>query len=99
MAVEDAFGIQIEDSEAEELLTPRQLIDSVMRKVASTRSGICLIGYERLLHRVSEGDDHGWRASAMDNEPQSRSRRSEPPNILLMFVVLGTLVPIENHAI
>jgi len=55
MTIEDALGIQIEDSEAEELLTPRQFIDSVTRKVASTRSGICLIGYERLSHRVSEG--------------------------------------------
>jgi hypothetical protein len=73
MVVEDTFGIQIEDSEAEKLLTPRQLIHSAMRKVASTRSGICLIGYERLLHRVSEGDDHGWRACAMDNHPDGVS--------------------------
>lgn len=42
IAVEEAFGIQIEDSEAEKLLTPQQLIDVVMSKVASARSEICL---------------------------------------------------------
>jgi hypothetical protein len=42
MAVEDAFDIQIEDSEAEKLLTPGQLIDLVMSKVATTNTDICL---------------------------------------------------------
>jgi acyl carrier protein len=42
MAVEDAFDIQIENSEAEKLLTPGQLIDFVMGKVATTRTDVCL---------------------------------------------------------
>jgi hypothetical protein len=42
MAVEQDFGIQIEDSEAEQILTPGQLIDLVMSKVATTTTDICL---------------------------------------------------------
>ena len=42
MAVEDVFEIQIEDSEAEKILTPRQLIDLVMSKVETTSTDICL---------------------------------------------------------
>jgi acyl carrier protein len=37
MAVEDAFGIQIEDSEAEKILTPAQLVELVMGKVSTRR--------------------------------------------------------------
>lgn len=42
MAVEDAFDIQIEDCEAERLVTPGQLIELVMSKVGTTKTGICL---------------------------------------------------------
>src|SRR5947208_17042067 len=42
MAVEKDFDIQIEDSEAEQILTPGQLIDLVMSKVATTTTDICL---------------------------------------------------------
>jgi hypothetical protein len=42
MAVEDAFDIQIEDSEAEKILTPRQLIDLVMAKVPIVSADVCL---------------------------------------------------------
>jgi acyl carrier protein len=42
MAVEDAFDIQIEDSEAARILTPRSLIDYVMNKVNTANSTICL---------------------------------------------------------
>ena len=42
MAVEEAFDIRIEDAEAERLLTPRQLIDLVMEKVANVETGFCL---------------------------------------------------------
>jgi acyl carrier protein len=42
MAVEEAFDIRIEDSEAETLLTPGQLIDHVMSKLAITTTDVCL---------------------------------------------------------
>jgi acyl carrier protein len=42
MAVEDAFDITIENSEAEKCLTPRQLIELAMSKVATTTTEICL---------------------------------------------------------
>ena len=42
MAVEDAFDIRIEDSEAEKVLTPGQLVDLVMNKVATTTTDVCL---------------------------------------------------------
>jgi acyl carrier protein len=42
MAVEEAFYIEIEDAEAEKLLTPRQIIELVMSKVQLTTSDVCL---------------------------------------------------------
>lgn len=42
MEIEEAFDIQIEDKEAEQILTPRQLIELVMSKVERTASGTCL---------------------------------------------------------
>jgi acyl carrier protein len=42
MAVEEAFDIQIENSEAETLLTPGQLIDIVMSKVTTASTDVCL---------------------------------------------------------
>ncbi len=42
MAVEDAFDIRIENSEAEKLLTPFQLIELVQAKVANVETEICL---------------------------------------------------------
>jgi hypothetical protein len=42
MAAEDAFDIHIEDAEAERILTPRQLIDLVMAKVANVETNFCL---------------------------------------------------------
>jgi len=42
MAVEDVFDIQIEDAEAEKVLTPAQLIDLVMGKVATATTDVCL---------------------------------------------------------
>jgi len=42
MAVEEAFDVRIEDSEAEKILTPRQLIDLVSSKVAVATTTTCL---------------------------------------------------------
>lgn len=42
MKVEEAFDIQIEDSEAAKLLIPRQLIDLVEAKVANVETTVCL---------------------------------------------------------
>ena len=42
MAVEEAFHIELNDSEAEKPHTPRQLIDLVLRKAAHANSDICL---------------------------------------------------------
>ena len=49
MEVEDAFGIQIEDSEAEKLLTPGQLIDLVLLKTSWVQPDACLT--QRAFHR------------------------------------------------
>lgn len=42
MAVEDAFDIRIEDSEAAKMLTPRLVIDFVQSKVSSATASVCL---------------------------------------------------------
>ena len=42
MEVEDAFGIVIEDAEAEKILTPRDLIDVIMSKVERANVGVSL---------------------------------------------------------
>lgn len=42
MEVENAFDIQIQDAEAEKLLTPRLLIDFVQSRVAVTAVSVCL---------------------------------------------------------
>ncbi len=42
MAVEDAFDISIDDSEAVKLVTPRLLIDFVLSKVTTTTASVCL---------------------------------------------------------
>lgn len=42
MAVEEAFDIRIENSEAEKILTPRQLIDLVLSKLPVATAGTCL---------------------------------------------------------
>jgi acyl carrier protein len=42
MAVEDAFDIKLEESEAEKILTPRQLIDLVLTKTTTTTAETCL---------------------------------------------------------
>ena len=50
MAAEDCFGITIENSEAEKMLMPRDLIDCVMRKVGYTDHAQCLT--QRAFHRL-----------------------------------------------
>lgn len=52
MAVEDAFDIRIENSEAEIIRTPRQLIDLVWSKVAHADSATCLS--HRAFNRLRE---------------------------------------------
>ena len=42
IAVEEAFDIQIEDSEVERIFTPGELTDLVISKVATTNTDICL---------------------------------------------------------
>jgi acyl carrier protein len=42
MAVEEAFDVCIEDAEAENIRTPRELIELVMAKVASANPSVCL---------------------------------------------------------
>lgn len=42
MAIEEAFGIQIADEEAEKTRTPRQLCELVARKVHALDSDVCL---------------------------------------------------------
>ena len=50
MKVEDAFDIAVEDAEAEKMLTPRDIIEHVMRKVGRTDRAQCLT--QRAFHRV-----------------------------------------------
>lgn len=50
MHVEDAFDITIEDSAAEKMLTPRDVIEYVMRKVGRTDRAQCLT--QRAFHRL-----------------------------------------------
>jgi acyl carrier protein len=48
--VEDAFDIAIEDSEAEKMMTPRDVIEYVTRKVGRTDRAQCLT--QRAFHRI-----------------------------------------------
>ncbi len=50
MEVEEAFGITLEDSEVENISTPRDLIDLIMTKVGKTASAGCLT--QRAFHQV-----------------------------------------------
>jgi hypothetical protein len=50
MMVEDAFDVVIEDAEAEKMLTPREVIEHVMRKVGRTDHAQCLT--QKAFHRV-----------------------------------------------
>ena len=50
MAVEDRFGIAIEDAEAEKTATPGMLIELVMSKVGRTNDAACLT--QRAFHRL-----------------------------------------------
>jgi acyl carrier protein len=61
MAVEDAFDISIENSEAEKILTPRQLIDLVQSKVSVANSKACLTQRAFNLLRKSLLRHGGWK--------------------------------------
>ncbi len=65
MAVEDAFDICINDSEAGTLLTPRRLIDFVLSKVTSTTATVCLTQRAFNLLRKSLVRQGGWKRSAI----------------------------------
>ena len=69
MAVEDAFGIQIDDAQAFQLVTPRLLIDYVYGKVpttaatAATAATVCLTQRAFNLLRKSLVRQGGWKRS------------------------------------
>jgi hypothetical protein len=50
MSVDDSFAIELENSEAGKIVTPGQLIDLVMSKVALATSASCLT--QRSFHSV-----------------------------------------------
>jgi acyl carrier protein len=53
MAIEEAFEIQIEDSEAEQLSTPRDVIELVSVKTSQSSAKECLT--QRAFHRLRSG--------------------------------------------
>ena len=63
MEVEDPFDVTIADAEAAKMLTPRDIIDHVMRKVGRTDHAQCLT--QRAFHRI--------RASLMRNRGLKRA--------------------------
>jgi acyl carrier protein len=63
MAIEEAFDIQIEDSEAEKLVTPRMVIDCVLSKVAVANSTACLTQRAFNLFRKALLRDGGLKRS------------------------------------
>jgi len=50
MEVEEAFGVEISDAEAERMETPRDLIDCVMQRLGTTATATCLT--QRAFHLV-----------------------------------------------
>jgi acyl carrier protein len=63
MAIEEAFDIQIEDSEAEQLLTPRDVIDLVALKTSGSHATDCLT--QRAFNRLRSGFiQHGGQIRA-----------------------------------
>jgi acyl carrier protein len=74
MKVEDAFDLAIEDTEAEKITTPGQLIELVMGKVGRTSHSACLT--QRAFHRL--------RASLMNRFAMKRIQiRPETPLVEL----------------
>lgn len=63
MAVEEAFDIRIEASEAEKLLTPRLLIDLVQSKVSGATASVCLTQRAFNVLRKSLLRHGGWKRS------------------------------------
>ena len=53
MAIEEAFDIQIEDSEAEQLLTPRDVVSLVLLKTSRSQTSDCLT--QRAFNRLRTG--------------------------------------------
>ena len=41
MAVEEEFGVEISDADAEKMRTPRDLIDGLVAKLAKVQAGVC----------------------------------------------------------
>jgi hypothetical protein len=67
MEVEEAFGIQIEDPEAEAVLTPGQLIDLVVSKLSITSSDECLT--QRAFHLVRKFFISKWQTPRASIRP------------------------------
>jgi acyl carrier protein len=63
LAVEDAFDIQIDDSQAGKLRTPRLLIDYVLSKVTTATATVCLTQRAFNLLRKSLLRQGGWKRS------------------------------------
>ncbi len=76
MAVEEAFGVTLEDSEVEKISTPRELIDLIMGKVGETASAGCLT--QRAFHQVRAALLHQLPLNRRDISPQAKLSRLAP---------------------
>jgi len=95
MRVEEAFGIQIEDAEAEVTLTPGQLIDLVLSKVSVTDINTCLT--RRAFHLVRTFFVSEWKASRATIRPAVSLNSLVPrPKRREFAGALGTAVGIPS---
>ncbi len=70
MAIEEAFDIQIEDSEAEYLLTPRDVINLVALKTSGSQSTDCLT--QRAFNRLRSGLIRHGRQKRAEIRPKAK---------------------------
>lgn len=92
MAIEDAFDIRIEDSEAEQLITPRDVINLVALKTSLSQAKDCLT--QRAFNRLRSGlVRHGGQKRA-EIKPKAKvgeliSRRSRRQVVRLILDDVG----------
>lgn len=71
-AVEESFGIEIPDGDAQRIRTPNQLVDDLALRLAAREGGLC--HSQIAFHRVRRGLEAEGPASA--RELRSRSPRA-----------------------
>lgn len=88
MSVEEKFGIEIPDIDAQNLTTPRELVDYVMTKVKAGEAHGCL--NQQAFHRIRRALVAQHWATRKELKPDTPFKRIVPkPNRLSVWLHLG----------